>query len=123
MAWSCDVVVVTLNHLNQFNMSTKNNVAIALAALAAGAAIGLLFAPASGKDTRRKLVRKGSDLRDSLTDMLEEGSELIEKLKGEAGDMASKGRDAMNTMKDRVKDAADASSNAARSTANGGYKG
>ncbi len=104
-------------------MSTKNNVAIALAALAAGAAVGLLFAPASGKDTRRKIARKGSDLRDSLTDMLEEGSELIEKLKGEASDLAGKGKETMNAMKDRAKDAAGEAANTARSTANGGYKG
>jgi len=103
-------------------MSTKNNVAIALAALAAGAAIGLLFAPASGKDTRAKIARKGSDLRGSLEDMLAEGGELINKMKGEAGDLASKGKDAMNGMKDRVKDAAGEAANAARTAANSGYK-
>jgi gas vesicle protein len=103
-------------------MSTKNNVAIALAALAAGAAIGLLFAPASGKDTRAKIARKGSDLRDSLDDMLAEGGELINKMKGEVGDLAGKGKDAANTMKDRVKEGAGEMANAARSTANGGYK-
>ena len=111
------------NPLNPNSMSTKNNVAIALAALAAGAAIGLLFAPASGKDTRSKLARKGTDLRDSLADMMEEGSGLIEKLKGEASDLANKGKDAMSGMKDRAKEAADTNASAARSTANGGYKG
>ena len=104
-------------------MSNKCNVAIALAALAAGAAIGILFAPASGKETRGRIARKGSDLRDSLNDMLAEGGELIEKLKGEAGDLVSKGKDAANTMKDRVKDTAQEAAGAARSGANGGYKG
>ena len=104
-------------------MSNKSNVAIALAALAAGAAIGILFAPASGKETRGKIARKGQGLRDSLSDMIEEGSDLINKMKGEAGELANKGKDAANNVKDRVKDVANEASSAARSTANGGYKG
>ena len=102
-------------------MSNKSNVAIALAALAAGAAIGILFAPAAR--AANAIATKGSDLRDSLNDMLAEGGELIEKLKGEAGDLVSKGKDAANTMKDRVKDTAQEAAGAARSGANGGYKG
>jgi gas vesicle protein len=104
-------------------MSTRTNAAIALAALAAGAAIGILFAPASGKETRSRITRKGNDLRDSLNDMLAEGSELIDQLKGEAGDLAAKGKDAANNMKDRVKDAASEMAGSARSSANGGFKG
>lgn len=103
-------------------MSAKSNVAIALAALAAGAAIGLLFAPASGKDTRAKIARKGSDLRSSLEDMLAEGGALINQMKGEMGDLAGKGKDAMSGMKDRMKDATAEAANAGRQTANSGYK-
>lgn len=106
----------------QNTMSTKSNIAIALSALAAGAAIGLLFAPASGAETRKKLAKKGSDLKDRLAEMLEEGGEIIEKLKGEAGDLANKAKDATGAVKDRVKDASNEAGYAARSTANSGYK-
>ncbi|MBK6775912.1 MAG: YtxH domain-containing protein [Flavobacteriales bacterium] len=87
-------------------MSTKSTIAIALTALAAGAAIGLLLAPASGADTRKKLVKKGSDLKDRLKDMLEEGGELIGKLKDDAEELATKAKDTANTAKDRMKDVA-----------------
>ncbi len=102
-------------------MWTKSTIAIALTALAAGAAIGLLLAPASGAETRKKLAKKGNDLKDRLADMLDEGGELIDKLKGDAKDLADKAKDTANTAKDRVKDAANEAASA-RSTANGGYK-
>lgn len=101
-------------------MSAKNNVAIALIALAAGTALGVLFAPASGKDTRKKIAKKGTDLRDRMSDMISEGGNLIDKLKGEASDLAAKGKDAMNSSKDRMKDAASEVAGAARTTSNGG---
>ena len=78
-------------------MSTKSTLAIALTALAAGAALGVLLAPASGKETRNKLVRKGNDLRDRLSEMLEEGGDLIEKMKGDASELANKAKDTANT--------------------------
>ncbi|MFZ1686418.1 MAG: YtxH domain-containing protein [Flavobacteriales bacterium] len=103
-------------------MSAKSTIAIALTALAAGAAIGLLLAPASGADTRKKLMKKGSALRDRLADMVEEGSELIDKLKGDAEDLADKAKSTANAAKERVKDAASDMASQARSTANaGGY--
>ena len=103
-------------------MSTKSTLAIALTALAAGAALGVLLAPASGAETRKKLVRKGNDLKDRLSDMLAEGGELIEKLKGDASDLASKAKATAQTAKDRVKDAAHEAATSGRSAANSGYK-
>ena len=42
-----------------------------LAGFAAGAVIGVLFAPEKGARTRRSIVRKGEDLVDSLNDTIE----------------------------------------------------
>jgi gas vesicle protein len=103
-------------------MSTQSNFAIALTALAAGAALGILFAPASGKETRRKIAKKGTDLKDRLAELVEEGGELLNTMKGEVNDLTHKAKDATNTMKDRVKEAANETASSARSAANGGYK-
>ncbi|QQR88048.1 MAG: YtxH domain-containing protein [Flavobacteriales bacterium] len=86
-------------------MSNKSTLAIALAALAAGAALGVLLAPESGAETRKKLMRKGDDLKDRLASMLEEGEELIAELKGKA-------QDAMHSTSDAIGNAA----NTARET-------
>jgi gas vesicle protein len=104
-------------------MSTKSTLAITLTALAAGAALGLLLAPASGKDTRKKLVKKGTDIRDKLADMLKEGGELVQKLKDDASGLAGKAKDGADAVKDRVKDAANGNAGATRGTASSGYKG
>lgn len=54
-----------------------------LAGVAAGAALGILFAPAKGSDTRRKIAVKGEDYADSLktqfNDLLTTISENFQK--------------------------------------------
>ena len=53
-----------------------NNVKIVLGALLAGAAIGgtlgILFAPAKGSDTRKKISKKGEEMKDDLQAKYEE---------------------------------------------------
>ncbi len=102
------------------NMSTRSTIAIALTALAAGAALGVLLAPASGAETRKKLARKTSDLKDRLAEMIEEGSDLIDELKGEAGDLADKAKSTANSAKEKVKDSANEMAAHARSAAHSG---
>lgn len=56
--------------------------AFALGALA-GAAIALLYAPASGDETRRRLRKKVAQGRDDVKDAFERGREVFEQARKE----------------------------------------
>jgi gas vesicle protein len=53
-------------------------VAFALGALA-GAAIALLYAPATGDEMRKKLVRRAREGRDRAEELVREGGEAIKR--------------------------------------------
>jgi gas vesicle protein len=55
-------------------------VAFALGALA-GAAVALLYAPATGEETRRRIARKARDGRQTLTAVVERGREAFEQVR------------------------------------------
>ncbi|MCB9184184.1 MAG: YtxH domain-containing protein [Flavobacteriales bacterium] len=62
-------------------MTTKSTyIAIATAA-AVGAAAALLLAPASGKETRSKLMKQGKKLRSELGDLVNKGRDLADTAK------------------------------------------
>jgi gas vesicle protein len=63
-----------------------SNLAFLLAGMGIGAGLALLFAPKSGKEVRRYLVRRGEDGRDYLTAV---GKEL----RRQAEDVVEKGKD------------------------------
>ena len=67
-----------------------------LAGVAAGALLGILFAPEKGSVTRKKISRKGEDFADTLKENLDEFMESItekfEKVKGEVSDFVEHGK-------------------------------
>jgi gas vesicle protein len=72
-------------------MSNKTTTVVALlAGLAAGAALGLLLAPQSGKETRDKLKRKAREAKDRAEELLKEGREKFNEAKSQAADAVNK---------------------------------
>ena len=68
-------------------MSKVNVVIGALAGVAVGALLGVLFAPEKGTETRKKIAKKSKDTKDSLKHKIDEFveniSEHFEKAKKE----------------------------------------
>lgn len=79
-------------------MSSERNYGIFgfLAGAAVGAALGILFAPRSGKETRQRLMTRASAAKDDLDDLIEKGRDEWSKAKGKAGDMADMTKDEVN---------------------------
>jgi gas vesicle protein len=55
------------------HMSTQRTLLGVLIGLTAGAAIGILLAPRSGKETRAILKKKGKKAKDDISDLLDKG--------------------------------------------------
>jgi gas vesicle protein len=67
-----------------------------LAGLAAGAAIGILFAPDKGSNTRRKIAQKGedymSDLKDKFNGLVENFTNKFDTAKKDVDELVDKGK-------------------------------
>ena len=84
-------------------MSTSKILLGFFAGAAIGAAIGILFAPDKGTETRRKISEQGNDLADNLkgkfSDLVDGVKDKFSSLKSEAEDVAEKGYSAYNRTK------------------------
>lgn len=66
---------------------TKKIIGALLIGTAVGAAIGILFAPAKGSETRKAIGKKSEDISDAIKEKI---SELLESIKGESDSVKEK---------------------------------
>ncbi len=78
-----------------------------LAGVAAGALMGILFAPAKGSRTRRRILRQGESYVDGLKEKFNEYadtiSEKLENAKEEVSAFAQKGKEKFEEAEKEVK--------------------
>jgi gas vesicle protein len=78
---------------NNGNSAGSVLVAFALGAVA-GAAVALLYAPASGEETRRKLSEKAREGRDKAEALAREGREYLNRQRDTITSAVERGREA-----------------------------
>ncbi|HNP21717.1 MAG TPA: YtxH domain-containing protein [Panacibacter sp.] len=78
-----------------------------LKGMLAGAVVGILFAPDSGKATRKKIARKTSDLKDSLEETYDQ---FVDEISQQVGKVADKAKDLIDKGRSSVEDITDAAS-------------
>ncbi len=67
-----------------------------LGGMALGAALGVLFAPKSGRELRDDIAEAGGNAKEKLNELIENGHREWSRVKGKAVDMASMTRDEVN---------------------------
>ena len=72
-----------------------------LAGLGIGAAVGILYAPKAGEETRQRLRSVAEDLPDNVKERARQARE-------QAGSWAEKGREYLNQQKDQIRSAYEA---------------
>jgi len=72
---------------------------------ATGAAVALLFAPASGEETRRRLAEKAREGRDRVEEFTREGRERAEGFAREGRDFVNRQRDTIASAVERGREA------------------
>jgi gas vesicle protein len=85
-------------------MNSKNLIGGLLAGAAVGVAIGMLLAPASGKETKARLVKGSNKLVDDLKGTVEDSVQSLKNQFNEAVDgVTKKGKEAANGAREGAK--------------------
>lgn len=88
-------------------MSSSKVITGLLIGAAAGAVLGILFAPEKGLDTRIKLGKKGADLKDTIkskiNDLVDSIADQFENAKNEAGNLVEEGKEKVAAAKSQAK--------------------
>ena len=85
-------------------MNAKSLIGGILAGTAVGVAIGMLFAPATGERTQKRLIKGARKLRDSLMEKADDSFESIkDKYNTQIDALAKRSKDGINAMTERVK--------------------
>ncbi len=79
--------------MSQNNSAGNVLMAFAIGAIA-GAAVALLYAPASGEETRRKLAQKARDSREKAEAIARDSREFISRQRETLATAVEKGREA-----------------------------
>jgi gas vesicle protein len=78
-----------------------------MAGVAAGALLGVLFAPDKGSETRKKIAKKGSDtlddINDKYDDIVKAFNEKMNLVKEEASNLFENGKLKVEDLKNEVK--------------------
>ena len=84
-------------------MSIKKTLTALVAGAALGAVAGVMLAPDSGDKIRKKVMKKASDLREQLTDLVGQGGSMMNDAKRTAKKASAEASKAVNDTMDEAK--------------------